>query len=425
MRNYLDAITPGDHIEDANTATSSDIPTPADDTNLTPAASDTTDATPNTPTGNDIADAARGQIGSLNYKTYGYSFDTPSGQPKDGPFIANTLDNAGVGFGPTPPAITDWANPKASIPGWSPVTDGSTRTGDVLATSEPMPLDWYRGGGQQLGIVSGQGTSIGITDNDRVNESDFGFRDGHNPVVWRNDQVAASAGTGTGATTGPSAPSSPAPDRSTPPAYQASVFQQQPGAWDKFNAALDRLPGASDTEKFVYGQTYGAEGGNAVDPASGASSGILRSTLGAAQKAGVPGLAGITDPKDLNADQRAQIMRWNADQAFRTVDRSQPGHNVLDAIGDPYAAAALHDTMYRFGNSGGAEIVQQAINDVQKGRVVQDGQMGPGVLQAYREMVQNPATRPQVLDKLGDERSQKLQDDEVSRNEYFRFRSTW
>ncbi len=171
---------------------------PIDDTelspdSLSPDASDTDGTTQASPTGNDIADSARDQIGTLNYKTYGYSYNTPSGVPKDGPFIANTLDNAGFGFGGTPPSAADWADSKASIPGWSPVTDGTAQPGDVLATPKPMPLDWYRGGGQQLGIVSGQSKTIGITDNDQVGESDFGFRNDHNPVIWRNDQLAANA----------------------------------------------------------------------------------------------------------------------------------------------------------------------------------------------------------------------------------------
>jgi len=144
-------------------------------------------------TGDDIAGAARNQIGSLDYKTYGCCNNAPSGVPKDNHFVAETLDNAGLGFGgnvPDRPSATDWAKPTSSIPGWQPVNDDSVQAGDVLAMPKPIPLDSYHGGGQQLAIATGKGTSIGVVDNDRVGESDFGLKDGHDPTVWRSTQLA-------------------------------------------------------------------------------------------------------------------------------------------------------------------------------------------------------------------------------------------
>lgn len=39
-------------------------------------------------------------------------------------------------------------------------------------------------------VATGNGTSIGVIDNNRIGESDWGFRDGHNPTIWRSTQMA-------------------------------------------------------------------------------------------------------------------------------------------------------------------------------------------------------------------------------------------
>jgi len=143
------------------------------------------------PSGQDIVDAARNGSDGLTYKLYGYSQGTPAGQPKDHYFVADTLERAGIGFGndDARPAIAHWADPGQDIPGWQVVRDGTIQSGDVLATAKPIPLSSYHGGGQQLGIATGKGTSIGVVDNDRVGESDFGHKAGHDPVVRRYVQL--------------------------------------------------------------------------------------------------------------------------------------------------------------------------------------------------------------------------------------------
>jgi len=144
------------------------------------------------PTGADIVAAARDNGDNLTYKLYGYGNETPAGQAKDHHFVADTLDKAGIGFGDDQaarPAIAHWADPDQDIPGWPVVRDGTIRPGDVLATAKPIPLSSYHGGGQQLGIATGNGTSVGVVDNDRVGESDFGHREGHDPVVRRYAQL--------------------------------------------------------------------------------------------------------------------------------------------------------------------------------------------------------------------------------------------
>jgi hypothetical protein len=144
-------------------------------------------------TGGHIVDAARKRIGSMLYKTYAFSNDTLSGEPKDHHFVADALDDVGLGFGDRlskRPHIVDWADANSNIPGWTPVNDGTIQAGDILATPKRIPLNWMYGGGQQLAIAAGNGKTIGITDNDRVGESDFGLQDGHSPTVWRSAQLA-------------------------------------------------------------------------------------------------------------------------------------------------------------------------------------------------------------------------------------------
>jgi len=147
----------------------------------------------NLPTGADIASYARKRVGQIGYKTYGYGNETPSGIPKDHHFVADTLEDAGIGFGDRlkdRPSIDAWASPSSAILGWQPVSDGSVQAGDVLATTKRIPQSWYNGGGQQLGIATGEGTSVGIVDNDRVGENTFGHEPDHNPTVWRSTQLS-------------------------------------------------------------------------------------------------------------------------------------------------------------------------------------------------------------------------------------------
>ena len=145
-------------------------------------------------TGDDIADAARSMLGDSTYQLYNYNDGVPSGEPKDHQFVSNVLSKAGLGFDgaiDTHPTADDWANPNSNIPGFSPV-QGPPQAGDILATQKPIQTDWYYGGGQQMGIATDSNSSIGITNNMRIGESDFGLKDGHDPTIWRADQAADS-----------------------------------------------------------------------------------------------------------------------------------------------------------------------------------------------------------------------------------------
>jgi hypothetical protein len=126
------------------------------------------------------------------YQLYSYNDGVPSGQAKDHQFVSNVLGKLGLGFDgdiDKHPTADHWGNPNSTIPGFSTV-DGPPQAGDILATQKPIQTDWYYGGGQQMGIATGKDSSVGIINNMRIGESDFGLKDGHEPTIWRADAVA-------------------------------------------------------------------------------------------------------------------------------------------------------------------------------------------------------------------------------------------
>ncbi|CCG42730.1 hypothetical protein [Magnetospirillum molischianum] len=207
-------------------------------------------------------------------------------------------------------------------------------------------------------------------------------------------------------------------DAKSPPDWKKDTFKSQPGAWVGFNTSVGKLPGAGDNEKFVYGQIYAAEGGNAVDPASGASSGITRQTLIDAQNAGaVPGLDKVRQPKDLTADQRAGIMRWYFDNSLRKVG----GSAALETVGDPQTAAALADTLYRHGSTGGANLIRAAISGVDGNADIQkSGSVDSATFSAVTKLAANPESRDKLLNKLADLRDAATHGYEADRIDHYR-----
>ena len=145
---------------------------------------------------------------------------------------------------------------------------------------------------------------------------------------------------------------------------------------------------------------------------SGITIGTLRDAM-----AGVPGLEGIATPNLLTLPQRAAIYREYFDRALRTVG----GHKALEAVGNPFAASALADTLFRFGTGGGTKLIQQALNRVIPGVAGVDSQMGPGTFGVFRDFASEPATRGRLLDALQQTRSKKLDGLEEDRNQHFRY----
>lgn len=207
-------------------------------------------------------------------------------------------------------------------------------------------------------------------------------------------------------------------DATTAPEWKKDTLNAQGDAWKSFNASIGKLSGVSDNERFVYGQIFAAEGGNAVDPNSGASSGVTKQTLEDARNAGaVPGLDKVKSPGDLTADQRAGIMRWYFD---KTMEKAG-GSAALDKIGDKLAAGALADSLYRHGSSGGTKLIQDAINRVNGNKDLKvDGGMGKDTFDAYSKLVSNPEARDKLLNTLADLRDTATQGKEKDRMDHYR-----
>ncbi|HQU44300.1 MAG TPA: hypothetical protein PK867_15885, partial [Pirellulales bacterium] len=70
---------------------------------------------------------------------------------------------------------------------WGAVNDTPNgEFGDIWEAGDSITVDSEG----NLYVATGNGTSIGVIDNNRIGESDWGFRDGHNPTIWRSTQMA-------------------------------------------------------------------------------------------------------------------------------------------------------------------------------------------------------------------------------------------
>ena len=153
----------------------------------------------------------------------------------------------------------------------------------------------------------------------------------------------------------------PGPPKTPPqvPLYRNQVIARQGNEWPKQHEAFSRLKGISYSEHFAYMETFAAEGGSDVNTSNGATAGITQSTLDDLIDRGkIIGIPKGTAPKLLKRDERAQVYRVYMDDALNHVGGSQALRDLTDA----YAAAALGDTLFRHGRTGGGEIVQRAIN---------------------------------------------------------------
>jgi hypothetical protein len=70
------------------------------------------------------------------------------------------------------------------------------------------------------------------------------------------------------------------------------------------------------------------------------------------------------------------------------------GAAALEAMQDIGAATALADALFRHGATGGAEILRKAINEIDPGRVPENGRMDQALFDAYVALAADPATRP-------------------------------
>lgn len=240
-------------------------------------------------------------------------------------------------------------------------------------------------------------------------------------------------------------PANPAP-AATPeimvPTYRADEAREEDDGlsqpkWRAWSASIDRLPNASATEKRTYQEIFAAEGGLDKQLADDdvtilAVSGIERAAFDRAVADGiVPPLEENQTLENLTSDQRAAIYRHYFDDTLRTVDRSVAGHRVLDRLGSKEAAAAFADSVFSHGRSGGAKVIQEAVNRVyDKEALEPDGAMGPKTFEAFRQLAVDPEKKPVLLEALADVRKTTTQykknpDGWEPRINHFRFRNAF
>lgn len=101
--------------------------------------------------------------------------------------------------------------------------------------------------------------------------------------------------------------------------------------------------------------------------------------------------------------------------------RIRIGIHALDGAQSKEAAANLADLVYRFGGSGGAGILQNAINKVDGGsQGTPDGRMGPGTLTGFNVFTADPKTERLLLEAIRENRD-IAKPEEVDRNRHFEF----
>ncbi|KAA0687163.1 hypothetical protein [Azospirillum brasilense] len=206
--------------------------------------------------------------------------------------------------------------------------------------------------------------------------------------------------------------------------FKVEYFKKQPGAWESFNEALARVPDLSPNQRLIYAEIFAMEGGMTTHPGSGAASGITQDILDRA-KEDLPGLEKVRTPDQLTVGQRAAIYPYYFDDVLRTVG----GRRALDKIGNDEAAAALADTLFRFGRSRGTEIIQDAMNRVFRENgypeMPTDGQMGPGTLAAHSYLAGDGKLAERLSYYLVNRRIEQLgsqKNKEEDRSNYFSFR---
>jgi len=211
------------------------------------------------------------------------------------------------------------------------------------------------------------------------------------------------------------------------PEYKKYAVGVQGRKWQDWGIAVKQLPNLSPAEEKSYMEVFAAEGGTEPDPESTAVGGILQSTLDGLFKGGksVKGVVPGKSTGQLSPQDRAKIYRSYVDEALNLTG----GSHALSRIGDTEAAAALVDTLFKHGRTGGGSIIEKAINDVVPKRVKVDGPVGNQAFSAYKELVADPNQRRQLLDAIAKRRIETTKNDKhqqglIDRYNHFRFQKS-
>jgi hypothetical protein len=197
------------------------------------------------------------------------------------------------------------------------------------------------------------------------------------------------------------------------PSYRKQVFNNRQDEWRDQYDAFGRISGVTDAELRTYMEIFAAEGGSKVNPVNGATAGITRTTLNDLIDRGkVAGIPRNSAPRLLNNDQRANIFRAYMDDALGLAG----GIRSLDSLGNIESTAAVGDTLFRHGRTGGGEIIQRALDKSVPGGFKGKGPIGPQAFPVIKKVVADPNTRQPFLDALAAERKEAAINEEMQRN---------
>ncbi|MBF0284882.1 MAG: hypothetical protein HQL51_10540 [Magnetococcales bacterium] len=176
------------------------------------------------------------------------------------------------------------------------------------------------------------------------------------PYDPRNGQFSS-----TGGSSGNQSPAAAEPLQPTleMPPYVVARNDIPPSVWAAFAAALDRLPGITEREKYVYMMIFGTEGELNVDKDIGTSSGITPSVLASIirQNKFKPDHP-ISGPKDMTLAERARYYRAIIDERLRSFG----GHAIFSRLGDDKTAAAIADVMFQLSDGAAEWVFQEAMS---------------------------------------------------------------
>lgn len=190
------------------------------------------------------------------------------------------------------------------------------------------------------------------------------------------------------------------------PDYKADVVDEDD--FHDFNRAATELPGQTDTQTYCFRETFAAEGGMDENK-SGVVAGIKQQTLDDAIDAGA--VDENTTMKNMTPEQAATLYHYQLDYCLERVG----GSAALDGVGDKQAAAALCDTLFQFGDNGGADVIRRAVDAVTGKSSEETGRLGKGYYEKYCQLAQNPQTRQALSDKLAEQRT--IRAERVNRKE--------
>lgn len=234
---------------------------------------------------------------------------------------------------------------------------------------------------------------------------------GRSPRNGRSDPNPPVARSGSGVTqaqAGPT-PASSAPKYRTRqfpvPEYRKYVFSSDAKAkdWSAWQTTVGNLPNIRSGELRAYVEIFAAEGGRPIANNSPRNAGIGSETLSNLHTQGrLTAVAQGVPPRNLSLPQIANVYRDYQDDALARAG----GSKVLGTIGDDRVAAALADTLFRHGATGGGNLIRRAINSIAPGAVADRGVMTLDAVDAYRKLTQRDWRT--LLNRLAIERSKAV-----------------